>query len=218
MKKWCAVLLLAFVSGHSFAQTTDAVTGSQNQPVYNDVVGSPYLFRDWSDGVIRFTSGRVATQFKIKFDCIKNIILLQFNGSSFATESKVKEFVIYTKNGKERDSMVFRKGFPPVEISNAETYFEVVADGKNPLLCLHAKHITEEQQIASSVIYRRLRDEDMYYLLKDGKMILLPADRMLIPDKFPDHTENIKKFVNEHNLKFREREDFKKLALYYNSL
>lgn len=211
----CCLLLVTMAAS---AQTTDAVTGSQNQPVYNDVSGSPFLLRDWSDGVIRFTSGRVATQFKLKFDCIKNTLLLQFNGSSFATESKVKEFVIYTKNGKEKDSMLFRKGFPATDKANEETYYELVSEGKYALLCLHAKHITEEQQIASSTIYRRLRDENWYYLLKDGKLIELPPDKTQITEKLVDQSEALRKYISEQQLKFREKSDFIKLVSYYNTL
>jgi len=129
------------------AQTTDRVTTSQETPIYNDVSGSAFLIRDWSEGVIRFSSGRVSTQFKLKFDCVKNQLNLQFNGSTFATESKVKEFVLYTKNGNTPDSMVFRKGFPAADKGNEETYFQVLVEGKAMLLCLHLKLIAEEQQI-----------------------------------------------------------------------
>lgn len=214
----CWGFILLFFSLSVQAQTTDAVTGSQNQTTYNDVSGTPYVIREWSEGVIRFSSGRVANQFKLKFDCIKNTLLLQFNGSSFATESKVKEFVIYTKNGKEKDSMLFRKGFPAGEKTNEETYYEVMSQGKYMLLCLHVKQINEEQQIASNMVYRRIRDEEWYYLLKDGKMIELPADKTGIVEKFPEQAELLRKFISEQQLKFRDKQDFKKFIEYYNTL
>ena len=187
MRGLCMLLLLVCWEG-VLAQTTDRVTTSQDVPIYNDVSGSAFLIKDWSDGVIRFSSGRVSTQFKLKFDCVKNQLNLQFGGSTFATESKVKEFVMYTKNGTTRDSMVFRKGFPAFDKgANEETYFQVMVEGKAMLLCLHFKHIAEEQQIASKVIYRRITDQEVYYLLKDGKMTDLPNDKSLIVESFPEH-------------------------------
>jgi hypothetical protein len=200
------------------AQTTDRVTTSQETPIYNDVSGSAFLIRDWSEGVIRFSSGRVSTQFKLKFDCVKNQLNLQFNGSTFATESKVKEFVLYTKNGNTPDSMVFRKGFPAADKGNEETYFQVLVEGKAMLLCLHLKLIAEEQQIASKVIYRRITDQEIFYLLKDGKMTELPNDKSLIVDRFPEHAELMRKYISEHQLKFRNAPDFSKLIVYYNTL
>ncbi len=217
MKGLCLLLLLSCWEG-GFAQTTDRVTTSQDAPIYNDVSGSSFLIKDWSEGVIRFSSGRVSTQFKLKFDCVKNQLNLQFGGSTFATESKVKEFVIYTKNGNTRDSMIFRKGFPAADKGNEETYFQVLVEGKAMLLCLHLKHIAEEQQLASKVVYRRITDQEIYYLLKDGKMTELPNDKFLIVEKFPEHAEHMRKYISEQQLKFRNAPDYVKLIVYYNTL
>jgi hypothetical protein len=216
--KTALCLLLLLVASISFSQTTERETSNQDPPIYNDVAGTPYFIRDWSDGIIRFASGRNASQFKIRFDCINNKVLLQFNGSSFSTESKVKEFVLYTKSGRGNDSVVFKKGFPPTEKANEETFYQVLLEGKNQLLCLHVKIISEEPQIASKVIYRRIRDEAKYFMLKDKNMIELPADRQLLADSFPDKHEEIRKFVAEQQLKFREAADFVKLMQFYNSL
>jgi hypothetical protein len=217
MKGLCLLLLVCCWEG-ALPQTTERVTTNQDPPIYNDVSGSAFLKKDWSDGVIRFSSGRVATQFKLKFDCVNNQLNLQFNGSTFVTESKVKEFVMYTKNGNTRDSVVFRKGFPAVDKGNEETYFQVLVEGKAMLLCLHVKHIAEEQQIASKVVYRRITDQEAYYLLKDGKMTELPNDKLLIAEKFPANDELMRKYISENQLKFRNASDFTKLIVYYNTL
>jgi len=202
------------------AQTTDRVTTNNDPPIYNDVSGSPYLVDSWNEGFIRFSSGRVASQFKIKFDCINNKVVLQFNGSTFHTESKVRDFVIYTKSGGNRDSMVFRKGFPVTDKANEETFYEILEDGKSTLLCLHFKQISEETQFASKVIYRRIKDETQYYLLQNGKMTDLPMDKLIIVQQFPaEHQEAIRKYIGDQQLKFnRGNEDFEKLVRYYNSL
>lgn len=217
MKEACIVLLM-FYSGWASAQTTESVTSNQDPPIYNDVSGTPYVLKDWKDGIIRFSSGRTASQFKIKFDCLKNQLMLQFEGKSFATQSKVNDFVIYTKSAKEGDSLVFKKNFPVTDKANEETFYEVIVEGKASLLCLHLKNITEEQQIATKVIYRRIRDENVYYLLKEKKMIELPFDKVLILEKFTDNTEKLRQFITEQQLKFRDTDDFKKLVAYYNTL
>lgn len=217
MKEACIVLLM-FYSGWASAQTTESVTSNQDPPIYNDVSGTPYVLKDWKDGIIRFSSGRTASQFKIKFDCLKNQLMLQFEGKSFATQSKVNDFVIYTKSAKEGDSLVFKKNFPVTDKANEETFYEVIVEGKASLLCLHLKNITEEQQIATKVIYRRIRDENVYYLLKEKKMIELPFDKVLILEKFTDNTEKLRQFITEQQLKFRDIDDFKKLVTYYNTL
>lgn len=210
------IMILSF--GWASAQTTENTGTNNDPPIYNDVSGSPYVVRDWSEGVIRFNSGRVTDQFKIKFDCITNRLMLLFKGSSFASESKVKEFVLYIKSGAGKDSMVFRRGFPGTKKANDETFYQVLVEGKTTLLCLHVKQITEEQQIASKVIYRRIRDEQEYYLLKDGMMTVFPSDKPSIVQMLHDQSEKIQQFINEQQIRFRNAEDFRKLIVYYNSL
>lgn len=211
-------VIMIFSFGWASAQTTENTGTNNDPPIYNDVSGSPYVVRDWSEGVIRFSSGRVTDQFKIKFDCITNRLMLLFKGSSFASESKVKEFVLYIKPGAGKDSMIFRKGFPLTKKANEETFYQILAEGKTSLLCLHIKQITEEQQIASKVIYRRIRDEQEYYLLKDGTMTLLPSDKSSIIEMLNDQSDKIQQFINVQQIKFRNAEDFRKLIVYYNSL
>ena len=216
--KVLAFVIMIFSFGWASGQTTENTGTNNDPPIYNDVSGSPYVVRDWSEGVIRFSSGRVTDQFKIKFDCITNRLMLLFKGSSFASESKVKEFVLYIKSGAEKDSMIFRKGFPLTKKANEETFYQILAEGKTSLLCLHIKQITEEQQIASKVIYRRIRDEQEYYLLKDGTMTLLPSDKSSIIEMLNDQSDKIQQFINVQQIKFRNAKDFRKLIVYYNSL
>ena len=216
MKSVITGLLIA-ISFLSNAQTTDN-TGSLGEPVYHDMGGSPYVLVDWADGVIRFSSGRVATQFKIKFDAVKNQLNLQFQGTNFVTESKVKDFVLYTNSGGNKDSMVFKKGFPPYESANEETYYQVLVQGKNDLLKLHLKIISEEPQIASKIVYRKVRDEPQYFLLSNKTLIQLPQDKSLVAGKFPDHQTEIQKYISDQQMKFRDNNDFIKLVAYYNSL
>lgn len=216
MKRLLTVLLMAAgFAGHS--QTTDN-TGSLGEPVYHDMGGSPYVLIDWADGVIHFSSGRVATQFKIKFDAVKNQLNLQFKGTNFVTESKVKDFVLYTNSGRIKDSMVFRKGYPSFETANEETYYQVLLQGKNELLKLHLKIISEEPQIASKIVYRKVRDEPQYFLVYNKSLIQLPQDKTLVAGKFPDHQTEIQKYISEQQLKFRDNTDFIKLISYYNTL
>lgn len=205
-------------SAAAHGQTTERVTGELDTPVYQDVSGTPFFISAWADGVIRFSSGRATNQFRIRFDCVQNKVMLQFNGSSFATESKIREFVIYPDGFSGKDSMLFRKGFPVNGNANEETFYQVLLAASNSLLCLPVKKITEERQIASKTVYRRMHDDYEYYLLKAGKLYKLSLLRQEIPPLFPDHQEEIRKYIEEHQLRFKDAHDLVTLVTYYNSL
>lgn len=212
-----AVLICLVLAGYTArSQTVDAVSGP-GQVTYFDASGSPFLFTAWNEGWIRFASGRATNQFKLKFDCLKNQLLLQFNGNAFSTESKVKEFVIYPK-GNRNDSMVFKKGFPANDQANEETFYQLMFQDKLSLLHLYVKVVMEEQQLVAKEIRRHIRDENRYFIYFNNKMLLLPEDKTAIPGIFGEQSGEIRQFISDKQLKFRDAGDYLQLAMYYNSL
>jgi hypothetical protein len=203
---WCLLLLSQVALG----QTT-------KEDDLNTITGNPYLFKDWCDGVVRFSSGRTVTQFKLKFDCLKNMLLLQFNGSAFAAESKVREFVMYPKN---KDSLLFRRGFPATDKTADATYFHVLLQDKATLLRLVARNVIEEKQLVSvnGRVNRRMEDAEYYYLLQNGTMTLLPSNRNDLPSTFADKKEPVAQFIATQQLKMHSPEDFVQVVKKYNEL
>lgn len=206
-------LLLSFVLQYTYAQHVEP-DPDQNVNYY-DVSGSVYLLKDWKTGVVRFSSGRSTDQFKLKFDCLQNKLLLQFNGTAFSTESKVKEFVI--RIGKQ-DSMLFRNGFPSLNKETESTYYQVLLEANSILLCLHQKEVVNEGQLVAKTIYRRINDVPKYVLYYKGQMIELKGDKTTVSDSFPGHKEALQKYISEQGLKFRDVTDYIQLLKYFNSL
>jgi len=202
---WCLLLL------------GQCALGQTKEDDQNTITGNPYLFKEWCDGVVRFTSGRTVTQFKLKFDCFNNRLLLQFNGSAFAAESKVQEFVMYPK---KKDSLIFRRGFPTTDKTSENTYFHVLLQDKVSLLRFVARNIIEERQLVSvgGRVNRRMEDVEFYYLLQNGALTLLPDSRNELPEKFADKKEPIAAFISAQQLKMHSPEDFVQVVKKYNEL
>ncbi|HUP14212.1 MAG TPA: hypothetical protein VM187_18450 [Niastella sp.] len=203
---WCLLLLCQCALGQT-----------SKEEKLNTVTGNPYLFKEWNDGVVRFTSGRIMNQFKLKFDCLKNSLLLQFQGNAFATESKVQEFVLYPK---KKDSLLFRRGFPATERTNEQTYLHVMVQGKAALLRLIARNIVEEKQVVSvnGRVDRHMEEVELYYMLQNGQMTLLPASTKDLPDVFSDKKEAIAQFITTKQLKMHDAADFVAVVKKYNEL
>jgi hypothetical protein len=211
-------LILLLICQQAFSQTVDGFKTQPERPGNQDVSGNPYLLNAWNDGVIKFTSGRIVKQFKLKFDCLNNQLLLQFEGNTFAAESKVNEFVIYPKGKFKGDSMVFRKGFPAVDRGNEQTYYQVLLDGKNILLRLFVKLIIEEKQLVGGTSFKKTEDDEQYYLLQDKAMILLPKEKNAVHESFPLNQNELRQYIAKEQLKMRSAMDFVKLVQYYNTL
>jgi hypothetical protein len=209
------VWLLLLISVQGFAQQTDGYSTS-TAPQYIGISGNPYFMKDWSNGIIRFTSGKVTDKFKLKFNAAQNRLMLQFNGSTFAAESMINEFVLYTRNKK--DSFVFRKGFPTTDRGNEETFYQVLDNGRTALLRLATKDIIEEKEVLASKPSRRFQDVEFFYLLKDGIMHKIDRDVTPLQDILSDKREELENYISSEQLKMRSAEDMVKVVKKYNSL
>ena len=142
---------------------------------------------------------------------------MQFDGSSFAAESKVREFVMYPKN---KDSLLFRRGFPVTDKTSDQTYFHILLQGKASLLRLVARNIIEERELVSvnGRVNRRMEEATYYYLYQNGAMILLPANKTDLPEKFADKKEPLAQFIVDKQLKMHSPDDFVQVVKKYNEL
>jgi hypothetical protein len=208
---WCLLLLCHC----TFGQTGNNPTESSTE----DISGNPYLFKDWCNGTVRFSSGRVLNQFKLKFNVFKNQLLLQFNGSAFAAESKIEEFVIYPKS-KSNDSLVFRKGFPATEKTSEHTYYQVLFKDKVQLLRLYFRNVIEEHKlvVTNGRLNRHMEEGEHYYLLQNNSLTLLPANRSDLAEKFPDKKDQLAEFITSQQLKMRSPEEYVIVVKKYNEL
>lgn len=183
---------------------------------YAGVSGNPYFIKDWSDGVIRFTSGKVTDKFKLKFNAAQNRLIMQFNGAAFAAESRIQEFVMYTKNKK--DSFLFKKGFPKTERGDNETFYLVLERGAATLLRLATKDIVQEKELIDAKVSRHYQDVDLFFLLRDGVMHKVDTDNNPVQNILSDRRDELKNFIKEQQLKMRTQEDMVKVVRKYNSL
>ena len=199
----------------SYAQAASDNNNDKDDIVYT---GNPFILKDWVDGIVRYAGGRTLTQTQLKYDCARNLLMLQYKGTTFSAEGKVFEFVLLVKRGKNTDSMVFRKGYPVIDDQNNETFYQILTAGKATLLKLFQKKIKEEKQLVGGKLYRRLEDFEYYYLLNDSNMVLLPDDKNKIAEKFGEKSSAIAQFISTQQLKMRTDQDFIAVVKKYNEL
>ncbi|MGN6419782.1 MAG: hypothetical protein ACTHMC_19925 [Pseudobacter sp.] len=213
MKQILWALLL--ISTGSLAQTNETARPGNE---YDGVAGSPYLYKDWVKGTVYYKNGRVVDQFKLRFDCARNFLQLEFKGQSFSPQlTTIVSFVMYPKDTK--DSVIFRKGFPPNGLFNGDTFYEVMQTGKAPLLHLLNKMIVEKKDMLPSATTKYFEEDDLYFLVVNGNNILLEkGDREKLAKQFPEQEAALLKYMNEEELKMRTAGDFRKFAAKYNEL
>jgi len=65
---------------------------------------------------------------------------------------------------------------------------------------------------------RRLEEGEQYYLYQKGEMILLPDNKNLLAEKFPDKKDQMAQFISSQQLKMHTPNDFVQVVMKYNEL
>lgn len=214
MRRVSIFLLFSLIGYHGFAQTSERANAGSEK--YEGIAGSPYFLRDWADGIIRFSSGKVTDKFKLKFNVVQNRLMLQFKGSTFAAESKITEFVMYSRN--KSDSFVFRKGFPDSDRGNKETFYRVLEEGKVTLIELTAKDIQEEKEILSTKPSRHFRNVEQFYVFRNGTLHKIDKESNPVENILSDKQAELKAYISQQRLKMRSAEDLIIVVRKYNEL
>jgi hypothetical protein len=196
-----------------------ALAQNPNDPLLNSsqISGNPFLFKDWCNGTVHFTSGRVMNQFKLKFNVFNNQLLLQFDGNTFAAESKIDEFVMYPKS-RLKDSLVFRRGFPNSDKGTDQTFYQVLFTGKVQLLRLFSRTVVQEHNLVVNEHNKhrsRMEEAEYYYMLRNDSLVFLPGNRTELAALFP---KDVAEFINKQELKMRNAEDYMAVVKKYNEV
>jgi hypothetical protein len=126
--------------------------------------------------------------------------------------------VIFQKNGRKTDSLIFRKGFPKYGLANEETFYQVLTEGRVTLLRLFNKNIIEDKQFGATSTNRRYQDEDKLLVLRDNTLVEITRERNAIIELLPDQAEALKRFIGENDLKMKSAADITKVVQKYNEL
>lgn len=186
--------------------------------LYSNMVGDPYLFKDFHQGKMTLNSGETY-QLDLRFDIYANQMHMKYKDQVYAIihQEKIASLIIgteqfiYSNYLKSTDS----------ELSPESTYFILGTDGKCKLLI--KKNIRIQDAELPKVLQdakpaRFIRTNDTYYLKMDNNPAVKINSKNDLLSVLSDHNENISQFINNNKIGTKKIEDLKKIITYYNSL
>lgn len=183
----------------------------------SNVDGSPYLFKTWNN------------LSKIIYED-KEFVITEFNYNIYSErfEAKLSEDSVVIINPRNIEKIVinnktFGRYLDPVYQRNS--YFEEVAkvDG----LLLLKKYTVKIKPGALNPLTKEkltndaLVQDEVFYLcdLNNNKLKKIKLKKSTVQSLFnKDHLETVKNYVKEQRLNYKDAEDIKKIAKYYNSI
>lgn len=181
---------------------------------FDNIVGSPYLIKDWTNGNVKFFGADPIQNVALKLDLMENLLVVKGkNDQENLFDTKVSEFTL-NDSGKER---LFRAGFTSSKNLAIPGYFEIIYDGKTKLLVRELKSIIESTGYNTSTITKNISSSVEYYISKADNVVNLvklnEKSILAILDK-----SELAKYVKDNKLNLKNRDEVVKLLQYYDTL
>jgi len=183
---------------------------------YTDIQGSPFLYDDWIDGAIVLNQSQL-NHVKLKFDTYSNKFVINKNDTSYEISKAINE-VRFFPNNDTSNARIYRKGFNINMRLNPNVYMQVMAEGKLTLLKYTYKDLEEYNEYGSATKYKRFRDGQQYFILKDGQYISTTLTKKNLQDALNDKWAAVSDFLNKKGLNGKDEKSWIAAFRFYNSL
>lgn len=178
---------------------------------YVDVDGSPYFPNQWVEGSITLKTGKNVAYNALRYNLISGNLEFNYTGKAYDVINSMKEFSL--------GSMKFRNGFPSIEKQDSETYYQILFDGKQKLLCHRIANVFISQDYNSATKTKKLDINETYYLKKeDGKLYEVKKNPKFLLMMLDDKTKQTEEYCKRENIKLKSWEDAVKVLEYADGL
>ena len=218
MKKVLLLLSLLFVSFQEYSQSQLNASGGQvflqdasgkylTSNNYTDIDGNPYFPKEWVEGTVGLKDGKIIAYNALRLNTISGNLEFKFTDKAYDVINPMNEFTLET--------LKFRKGFEPFEKQNAETFYQVLYDGKQKLLCYRLGSIYLDSPYNSATKTKKFQLSETYYLQKaDGKLHELKKNLKFFLILIGDKSMQLEEYCKKENIKLRSWNDAVRILEY----
>jgi len=190
---------------------------------YTDVEGTPYLNSNWGWGSVKLANGNILKDVELKYDLKEDAVYFKDSksGEPMAFAGPVDEFTLtYTDADDDKKyTRRYKKGFKDVSRTTPASYFEVLSEGTATLLKRLSKDIIITQEFNSASKTKVFKENSKnYYIVKDGKAILVKNDKKSILAVLSDKLPQLETYLKSNKVDFKSDAELGKFVNYYNSL
>jgi hypothetical protein len=183
---------------------------------YTDIQGSPFLFDEWTDGVILINQAQL-NHVKLKFDTYSNKFVVNKNHTAYEISKSINEVRLYPNNDTF-NTRIYRKGFNINMRVNPNVFMQVMAEGKLTLLKYTYKDLEEYNEYGSAIKYKRFRDGQQFFILKDGQYTSTTLTKKNLQDALNDKWAAVSDFLSKKGLNGKDEKSWIAAFRFYNSL
>ena len=204
--------------GITTASGTNNGVWIKSHPTETKVEGSNYLYNNWANMASIYTSDEKGykipkVNFNVKFNRFEANLSEGSKDSIFAFDSKSIDKVVIGEH------MFVKKS---VEGKGSNYFLELIQEGdKISLLKSYSAVITPGT--INPMTQKKLNEDKIsinssFYVDRNGNMEEIKLKKSTVLKLMSDKKEELKSFLSENKLSFKEDDDIKKVFSYYNSI
>lgn len=215
--KMLSILFCLSLTFSAFTQRNDVLlTNSQSlsDNRYEDIKGSPFLFKDWQLGIIypRNEQDPFEEVLLNYNQHTKNFELKKKDRFISLDESWYKKVVVLTETNEK---WIFETGLLP---KKKQRFDRLIHQGKGFRIVevFHTSIVTtEKERYATTIEVREFDNKSNYFFAQNGKSKLIKLKKKNILALFPTHKSVLEKFAKSNHLKFNKVNDLVKILMDY---
>lgn len=165
-----------------------------------DIDGNPYFPKEWIEGSITLKTGKKIAYNALRYNLMSGNLEFNYTGKPYDVINSMNEFALGT--------MRFRNGFSTTEKQNSESFYQVLYDGKQKLLCHRTANVYFEQAYNSATKTKKLDVIETYYVQKmDGKLYEVRKNLKYFLVILGDKSNQLEEFCKKENIKLKSWND-----------
>jgi hypothetical protein len=214
MNKFIITILISLSANLLSAQQM-YLTNINGDPVftktYTEIKGSAFLSDLWLEGTAVTVNGATYKNIKLKYDLFKDQPYFKQKEADeglYSFTETIKTFTLINLNVEE----TYMLGFPAVDNLTNDSYYLVLGQYQgNYLLKKTIKTVSESRPYNSTSTEKTFMEQQVYYLLKDGKMSRFKPSKKEFLTYFPNQTEKINTYLKANDVDFKNAAELGKL-------
>lgn len=196
------------------------INGRPFRPNYADIVGYPFLLKDFKWGSIEFLNGKKLENIPLRLDLVSHFInVMTSTSEEINIESKsVKGFTFVDSSELKPIPYIFKAHLPQAFGHTENEFYQLLVDGKVSLYKSSIKRIDTRKDEISGEVTREFAIYIDYFVLKNNEFIRLKKEKKFMMDLLSDKSNQMKDIFNNYKSAIRSEADIINIFNIYNQL
>lgn len=207
-------------NGIAFAEAYDVNGRPFTEVNKNDFDGNPLLNENWGMGVVRFKNGKVLREMNLQLNLYENRLYFKQNDTIYFFLEPVIEFAFtYQDENSLPVSVVYRNGYPQEGLNHTQSFYQVLADGKNIQLLRYSYKVLVDVLNYGGPVRKKYDQKDQLYLYDASSENMIPVkkEKQFFQKALPAYASVIDSILQETKNKLRTDEDITNLVKQLNA-